>query len=51
MPKSNIPAHILSNSELYDFELIPEVIGKLNALDHGKKGAFVNPKYYLHNTP
>jgi hypothetical protein len=51
LPKSNTPARILSNSELYDFELTPEDIGKLDALDRGKKGTFVNPKYYPANTP
>jgi diketogulonate reductase-like aldo/keto reductase len=51
LPKSNTPARIISNSQLYDFALTLEDIGKLDALDRGKDGAFVNPKYYPANTP
>jgi diketogulonate reductase-like aldo/keto reductase len=51
LPKSNTPARIISNSELYDFKLELEDIEELDAMDLGKKGSFINPKYYPPNTP
>lgn len=51
LPKSNTPARIISNSQIFGFELTPEDIGKLDALDRGKKGSFINPKHYPADTP
>ena len=39
LPKSATPSRIQSNAQLYDFELSPEDMARLDALDQGKKGA------------
>ncbi|KAF4621156.1 hypothetical protein D9613_000466 [Agrocybe pediades] len=39
LPKSATPGRIRSNVEVYDFELAPEDVAKLDALDRGKSGA------------
>jgi len=39
LPKSATPSRIRSNTELYDFELGEEDMGKLDALDKGGDGA------------
>lgn len=39
LPKSSQPARVVSNADLYDFEISPEDVAKIDALDQGKKGA------------
>ncbi len=39
LPKSETPSRILSNSQLYDFELSTEDMASLDALDRGAAGA------------
>ncbi|KZT64077.1 Aldo/keto reductase [Daedalea quercina L-15889] len=39
LPKSSQPARVVSNANLYDFEISLEDIAKIDALDQGKKGA------------
>jgi hypothetical protein len=39
LPKSENPDRILSNTQLYDFELGPEEMAQLDGLDQGKEGA------------
>ncbi|GBE80295.1 NADP-dependent oxidoreductase domain-containing protein [Sparassis latifolia] len=39
LPKSSQPTRVQSNAELYDFEISPEDMAKLDALDRGKAGA------------
>ncbi|KAG8946633.1 hypothetical protein FRC04_011527 [Tulasnella sp. 424] len=39
LPKSENPARILSNSQVYNFELADEDMETLNALDRGADGA------------
>ncbi|TFY54034.1 hypothetical protein EVJ58_g9098 [Rhodofomes roseus] len=39
LPKSSQPARVVSNADLYDFEISAEDLAKIDALDQGKKGA------------
>ncbi|KAI0961328.1 hypothetical protein AcW1_000439 [Taiwanofungus camphoratus] len=39
LPKSSQPARVVSNAELYDFEISAEDMAKIDALDKGKDGA------------
>lgn len=39
LPKSSQPARVVSNADLYDFEIAAEDIAKIDALDQGKTGA------------
>lgn len=39
LPKSSQPARVVSNANLYDFEILAEDIAQIDALDQGKKGA------------
>ncbi|KAI0936118.1 hypothetical protein AcV5_004339 [Taiwanofungus camphoratus] len=39
LPKSSQPARVVSNAELYDFEIAAEDMAKIDALDKGKDGA------------
>lgn len=39
LPKSSQPARVVSNADLYDFELAAEDMAKLDALDLGSRGA------------
>jgi len=39
LPKSAQPARVVSNATIYDFELSPEDMAKINALDQGTPGA------------
>ncbi|KZT63262.1 Aldo/keto reductase [Daedalea quercina L-15889] len=39
LPKSAQPARVVSNTDLYDFEMSPEDIARIDALDQGKDGA------------
>ncbi|KAG9017628.1 hypothetical protein FRB90_000421 [Tulasnella sp. 427] len=39
LPKSEKPTRVLSNSQVYDFELTDEDMAALNALDLGAQGA------------
>jgi len=39
LPKSSQPARIVSNANLYDFEISSEDMAKIDALDMGKNGA------------
>ncbi|KAF2710430.1 Aldo/keto reductase [Pleomassaria siparia CBS 279.74] len=41
LPKSDTPSRITSNADVFAFELSDEDMGKLDALDQGKKGAIV----------
>jgi diketogulonate reductase-like aldo/keto reductase len=41
LPKSDTPARIVDNANVYDFELSKEEMDKLDALDQGKRGAIV----------
>jgi diketogulonate reductase-like aldo/keto reductase len=44
LPKSATPSRIHANSYLYDFELSPDDLATLDALDKGKEGALMwNP--------
>ena len=44
MPKSARPERILSNSQVFDFELSGEDMAAIDALDRGKDGAITwNP--------
>ncbi|PCH34577.1 Aldo/keto reductase [Wolfiporia cocos MD-104 SS10] len=39
LPKSSQPARVVSNADLYDFEISSEDVAKIDALDRGKDGA------------
>jgi len=39
LPKSSQPTRVVSNADLYDFEISAEDMAKIDALDQGKKGA------------
>ena len=39
LPKSAHPERVVSNADLYDFELSEEDMERLDALDGGKEGA------------
>ena len=39
LPKSSHPERILSNSQVYDFELTEEEMAALEPLDKGKNGS------------
>lgn len=39
LPKSAQPARIVSNADIYDFELSDTAMSKLDALDRGSDGA------------
>lgn len=39
LPKSAQPARVVSNADLYDFEIAAEDMARLDALDQGKDGA------------
>lgn len=41
LPRSDTPARIVSNTDVYGFELDDEDMGALDSLDQGKKGALV----------
>ncbi|KAJ4370481.1 hypothetical protein N0V83_005001 [Neocucurbitaria cava] len=41
LPKSDTPSRIVSNADVYGFELDEEDMAKLDGLDQGKKGAIV----------
>ena len=44
LPKSSRPERVLTNSQVYDFELNEEDMAALDALDKGKAGAITwNP--------
>ncbi|EGN97295.1 hypothetical protein SERLA73DRAFT_57080 [Serpula lacrymans var. lacrymans S7.3] len=44
LPKSSNPDRIVSNLQVYDFEILEEDMAKLSALDRGKEGAITwNP--------
>ena len=44
MPKSADPARVVSNAAVYDFELSPEDMAAIDALDRGKEGTITwNP--------
>ena len=44
LPKSSRPERVLTNSQVYDFELSEEDMAALDALDRGKAGAITwNP--------
>ena len=44
LPKSSRPERVLTNSQVYDFELSEEDMAALDALDKGKAGAITwNP--------
>ena len=44
LPKSSKPERVLTNSQVYDFELSEEDMAALDALDKGKAGAITwNP--------
>ena len=39
LPKSDTPSRIVTNAEVYGFELAEEQMRKLNALDQGPRGS------------
>lgn len=39
LPKSDKPERVVSNAEVYDFEISPEDMAALDALDRGKEGS------------
>ena len=39
LPKSGSPDRVVSNADVFDFELSKEEMAKLDALDKGKAGA------------
>ncbi|KAG6916335.1 hypothetical protein DXG01_007318 [Tephrocybe rancida] len=39
LPKSSDPARVISNADIYDFELSDAAIAKLDALDRGSRGS------------
>ncbi|OCH87021.1 Aldo/keto reductase [Obba rivulosa] len=39
LPKSSDPARVISNASVYDFEISPEDMARIDALDRGKDGA------------
>lgn len=41
MPKSDTPSRIVSNADVYSFQLDDEDMAKLDGLDEGAKGAIV----------
>lgn len=41
LPKSDTPSRIVSNADVYGFELDAEDMGKLDALEQGRAGAIV----------
>lgn len=41
LPKSDTPARIAANADLYSFEITKDEMGKLDALDQGPRGAIV----------
>ncbi len=44
LPKSSDPARVVSNAEVYDFELSAEDMARIDALDRGKEGTITwNP--------
>ena len=44
LPKSAQPERVLSNSQVFDFEIVEEDMAALDALDRGKEGAITwNP--------
>ena len=44
LPKSSNPARVVTNVEVYDFEISEEDMKLLNALDRGKEGTITwNP--------
>ena len=44
LPKSARPERVLSNSQVFDFEIVEEDMAALDALDRGKEGAITwNP--------
>ena len=41
LPKSDTPSRIVTNADVYSFELDKDDMDKLDGLDHGVKGAIV----------
>jgi diketogulonate reductase-like aldo/keto reductase len=41
LPKSDTPSRIVSNADVYNFELDSDDMAKLDGLDQGKAGAIV----------
>jgi diketogulonate reductase-like aldo/keto reductase len=41
LPKSDTPSRIVENADVYDFELSPAEMVKLDGLDQGRRGAIV----------
>jgi diketogulonate reductase-like aldo/keto reductase len=39
LPKSSQPSRVVSNAEVFDFDIAKEDMDKLDALDMGSKGA------------
>lgn len=39
LPKSSNPERVILNAAVYDFEISPEDMAKIDALDKGKEGA------------
>jgi diketogulonate reductase-like aldo/keto reductase len=39
LPKSSKPERVVSNANVYDFELSPEQMARIDALDQGTAGA------------